>query len=407
MLKQDLSIIVSGFLSIPVAAETTAITGGTIFTTPNSPPIQSGLIVISKGEIVDVGATGKVVIPDNARIIDATGKFITAGFWNSHVHYTGALEHAAAEPAEDLQRQLTNFFLQWGFVNTVDTGSFLMKTLTIRSRIEAGEVDGPKIITMSGSFVPEGGNPFYVEPIQLPEFLDETMIPSMIGSVLKQGADGIKIFSGSWATPENVVVMMPAHVKATTDAAHRQGAMVIAHPSDSDGARIAVENGVDILAHTFPAEIKGPWDKSLPKKMAARNMALIPTLKLFRIELAKAGLPDRVVDRIESIAVEQTASAHQAGVQILFGTDVGYMEDSDTSAEFTLMERAGLDYRAILAALTTEPTQRFGFSDREGKIAPGHNADLVILGSDPRQATSAFSDVRAVFRGGKIVFERD
>ena len=396
-------------LAIPVEcvwAKTLALVGGTIFTAPQDTPIEQGVVVLDDDKIVSVGLPDTVDIPSDARTIDASGLYITAGFWNSHVHYTGALEFAASKGATELNEILAHTFLRWGFVNTVDTGSWLKNTLRIRERIENGEVNGPRILTAGGGFVPIGGSPYYIAPTKLPELRSPDDAREKVLSTLRAGADGIKLFTGSWGTPNRVVVMEPDDVRAATDAAHEQGALVFAHPSDSDGARVAIENGVDILAHAFPSQMKGPWDKSLPKQMAARNMALVPTLKLWRLELTKEGLPSHIVSRVEKTAIEQTKACHEAGVPILFGTDVGYTQSVDTTEEFRLMERAGMDYKDILASLTTAPVARYEFTETDGRIQENFAADLVLLGSDPRKDVTAYADVVSTIRGGKIIFQR-
>jgi imidazolonepropionase-like amidohydrolase len=57
----------------------------------------------------------------------------------------------------------------------------------------------------------------------------------------------------------------------------------------------------------------------------------------------------------------------------------------------------------ILASLTTNPAQRFGYSTRRGRIAEGMDGDLVVLRADPAQDATAFSKVRYTILGGKII----
>jgi len=203
------------------------------------------------------------------------------------------------------------------------------------------------------------------------------------------------------------VVMDVALVRAVTEAAHARGAFVVAHPSNSAGARAAVEGGVDILAHTFPNERDGPWDRSLPAEMKARGMALIPTLKLWKYELERAGLPaEAVASRIRA-AQDQVRSFAALEGQLLFGTDVGYMRDFDPSDEYRFLAEAGLGFREIHAMLTTAPAERFGAAERTGRIAPGLDADLVALEGDPETDPAAWTRVRFALRRGALVYERE
>ena len=68
------------------------------------------------------------------------------------------------------------------------------------------------------------------------------------------------------------------------------------------------------------------------------------------------------------------------------------------------MSRAGMSFQGLLASLTTNPAQRFGYATHSGRIAKGMDADLVVLSADPAQNTSAFSKVRYTIRGGDIIY---
>lgn len=96
----------------------------------------------------------------------------------------------------------------------------------------------------------------------------------------------------------------------------------------------------------------------------------------------------------------------QLGGQLMFGTDTGFLHDYDVSEEYKQLYLAGLSYRDVLAMLTTEPAQRFRVADSEGKIAPGMNADLTILSSDPASGDSgAFTRVRYTIRSGRVIYD--
>jgi imidazolonepropionase-like amidohydrolase len=94
----------------------------------------------------------------------------------------------------------------------------------------------------------------------------------------------------------------------------------------------------------------------------------------------------------------------QAGGEVLFGTDVGYIDHFDTALEYTQMSRAGMSFAQILASLTTNPARRFGYAGRSGRIARGMDADLAVLRDDPAKDITAFSKVEFTIRGGSKTF---
>jgi imidazolonepropionase-like amidohydrolase len=139
------------------------------------------------------------------------------------------------------------------------------------------------------------------------------------------------------------------------------------------------------------------------EQMKRQKMSLIPTLKLWKFEAAKTGASPEDQLKFQSRAAQNLTAYAEAGGQILFGTDVGYMTDYDTTEEFAAMARAGMTPMQILASLTTAPAERFGESNRHGRIATGMDADFVILGADPAQDAANFAKVCATYRGGKLI----
>jgi imidazolonepropionase-like amidohydrolase len=375
---------------------------------PEATATPDGVVVIRSGLITAVGRRADVIVPPGATVIDCTGGTVTAGFWNSHVHFTGSpFQGADTAPATRLADGLRAMLTSHGFVRAVDTGSWLANTLALRRRVESGEIPGPSIITAGSGFAPPGGSPYYILPARLPELSDATLTISLVNDELDRGADVVKLFTGSWARRDAIVVMPVGIVRAAVEAAHRRGKLVIAHPSNSAGARAAIEGGVDILAHTFPSELdRRPWDRALPGMMREREMALIPTLQLWPYELRKLGLPPAVVDAVLGNGRAQLRAFAELGGQILFGTDVGYMTDYDPRDEYVYMQEAGLSYAQILAALTTAPAARYGAAARTGRLAPGLVADIVVLEGDPAQDIRALARVRATVRDGRVVYRK-
>ena len=69
----------AALIAAPLAAQTTAITGGKVVIGDGSAPIEGGTVLIEGDRVVAAGAN--VTIPANARQIDATGKWVTPGLF--------------------------------------------------------------------------------------------------------------------------------------------------------------------------------------------------------------------------------------------------------------------------------------------------------------------------------------
>jgi imidazolonepropionase-like amidohydrolase len=379
------------------------ITGARVYTAPGAGPIDRVTLVVRDGKLAEILADSSAQPPSAERTIDAAGKVVVAGFWNCHVHFTepkwtdaGALTEAT------LSQHLRDMVNSHGFTSVVDTGSDPVNTLALRKRIEGG-VAGPRIFLAGGSFVGEKGSPAYLE-VKLPEVTTPEQATRMTRDVLAQGADHIKIFTGSYVgTGPPVHLLLPV-VQAVTTEAHSQKRLVVAHPQSLEGTQLAVDGGVDVLAHTAPQG--GAWSPALVESMIAKKMSLIPTLKLWRFELTRMKVPPIAVDRTQATAVRQLGVFAKAGGDVLFGTDLGYMTDYDPTEEFQRMAEAGLSFDQILAALTVNPTRRFDDAAAGGTVESGKAADLVVLGSDPTAKIENFADVVYTVRDGRVVYER-
>ncbi len=391
--------------------DVTAIVGGRACTAPDAEPIDDAAILIRDGRFEAVGPRSEVRIPADARIIDAGGCTVTAGFWNCHVHFmdfmgTPRWTDAATAPADRLAEGLREIYLQHGFTSVFDLGSLLANTVALRERIEAGEFPGPRILTTGMMMLPAGAVPEVARPYAPFEVGDADDGVDAVRKTLASGADAIKIVAVQSAGVPAPVPMNPDAIRAIADEAHRRGALVFTHPQTAAGVRAAVDGGVDIIAHT--TEQGGPWDPTLIADMVERDVSLIPTIALYRIlkGLRREATPQEFEAQVDqSGMVRQLRDFAAAGGRILFGTDVGVYAETDMGDEFRYMSMAGMDWRAILASLTTAPAERFGFAERCGRIVPGFDADLVILERDPAQDPMAFAAVRMTMRAGRVVYE--
>lgn len=383
--------------------------GAKVYRAPSTPAIPSATILVQGGRILDVGPAAAVVVPKGATVIRVDGLTAVAGLWNSHVHFfKPEWLDAANRPASDLTRHLRLMLTRYGFVHAVDTGSFLSNTLALRKRIQSGEVPGPAILTAGEPLYPKNGLPEVAKSItrkaglpDLPEVATPDEARAWAERHLADGADLLKVFSGAGYSG-HVTVMPPAVIRAVVEAAHAKGKRVAAHPQNVAGRRAAVEGGVDLLGHT--PDPSGEDNAEMVRVLAARRIAVTPTLKLWGVDVP----PDWTEAQRQGVlerGIGEVRLLRAAGAVIIFGTDVGYMDDPDPRDEYRDLLRAGLSFDEILASATTTPARFFGLDHETGRIAAKMSADIVFLGTDPGEDAIALADVRLALLDGRVVFD--
>lgn len=397
------------FTIVSAESNTLALIGARIYPSPSAKPINNGTVLVRDGKIIAVGEKAQIKVHPDMMKIDCAGLTLAAGFWNSHVHFTELKwENAASLSSAQLTQQLQDMFTRYGFTTVFDTGSYWEITKAIRQRIESGEVKGPRIFSTGEILFPKGGTPppdllkaSGTIARQMPEIENKQQAIELVRQKLRSGVDGVKIYAQTFWDPD---LKMPLEViKAITAEAHRHGKFVFVHPSNSYGLEAAIDSGVDILVHTTPQTSR--WDDALIARMKRANIALIPTLTLWRIEGERGGAPTEAVQRFLGGGINQLRAYFQAGGKILFGTDIGYIPDYDPTEEYQQMGKAGMRFQDILASLTTTPAERFGGPNRTGRIAPGMDADIVLLAADPASDIKALSEVRYTIRKGRIIYQ--
>jgi imidazolonepropionase-like amidohydrolase len=377
-------------------AQDLAITRVTVYAAPDAPAQADVTVVIRHGVIEGVGE--HLRIPKNIQTIACPGCFVFAGFWNAHVHFMEPQwNQAASQPAEKLTRQMSEMLTHSGFTTVVDTGSDGENTIALRRRVENGEVLGPRIFTAGIPIFPAHALPYYLE--QLPPELKAKMgqpetasdAAAIVDKNRAAGCDIVKLFTGSIVSPGHITPMQVTIARAAADEAHRHGQRVFAHSSNLEGTKVAIDAGVDVLAHT--PEVTSGIDEAMMRRMIAQHMTIIPTLKLFSRDedIAKIGGLDY--------------RFRQLGGRLVYGTDTGFLPDYDQSEEFRQLAKAGFGFREVLGMLTTAPAELFELSPHEGKVMPGMRGDLTILSEDPASGhPEAFTKVRYTIRGGKVLW---
>jgi imidazolonepropionase-like amidohydrolase len=139
---------------------------------------------------------------------------------------------------------------------------------------------------------------------------------------------------------------------------------------------------VDVIAHTTPRT--GAWDEALLSQISRTHAACAQ-------------------DTVAASSIGQLRAWIDCGGAVLFGTDLGAI-GPDPSEEYALMRAAGMNFRKLLASLTTVPAARFGDATVRGQIAGGFEADLVAFEGDPERDVGAMANVKYTIRSGKIIY---
>jgi imidazolonepropionase-like amidohydrolase len=387
-----------------LARGTLAIQRARIYVSPTDPPIDDGTVLVRDGVIAAVGA--QIAVPPGAQFVPCDHCIVAAGFWNTHVHFTEPDKWSMAQwkSAATLNPQLADMFLSRGFTTVIDLGSNPADTFSIRRRIEQGQLTGPYIYTAGTALYPPHGVPFYLREAMpgwmtrlMPQPDSPEQAQRIVRNNLNSGADVTKLFTGSWIERGRVLPMPLNIAQAAVTTSHLNGRIVFAHPSSFAGTQVAIQSGVDVLAHV-PDDTRG-ITPDLFAAMVRRNMAMTPTLKMFTTTVTS---DPHYMDPMYA----EVRTFHSLGGTLLFGTDVGYMTDYSTEGEFEALGKCGLDWRDVLAMLTTNPATRMGVQDRKGTVTAGKLADLVVLNADPAADLKNFSRVQVVVRSGAVVWQR-
>jgi imidazolonepropionase-like amidohydrolase len=377
-------------------AQDLAITRATVYSAPDAPARRDVTVVVLHGVIAGVGE--HLRIPKDIETISCQGCVVLAGFWNAHVHFMEPKwNEAASQPADKLASQMSEMLTHSGFTTVVDTGSDGENTIALRRRVESGEVLGPRIMTAGIPIFPAHALPYYLAelPAELKVKMAQPETPAEAATIVDKnraaGSDIVKLFTGSIVSPGHITPMQVAIARAAADDAHRHGQLVFSHSSNLEGTKVAIEAGVDVLAHT--PEVTSGIDEAMLRRMIAQQLTIIPTLKLFS--------RDDDIANIRGLDYR----FHHLGGRLVYGTDTGFLTDYDQSEEFRQLMQAGFGFREVLAMLTTAPAELFHLSQREGKVIPGMRGDLTILSEDPASDyPEAFTKVKYTIRGGNVLW---
>jgi len=251
-----------------------AIVGGTLIDGNGGPPVANATVVVRGGRIVAVGTSARVPPPRGARVIDATGKFVTPGFVDTNVHvsiYSGLENFARYQDRfTDVVIEAAQRHLKVGVTTIRDSYGMIAPLAEARAAFRTGRALGPRL-QFAGNIVGWGGPwsfSFTGRPPENLSLLQEQMQDAItrgggeelvnmepdslrraINKYLDLGVDFLKfggtshfgypIFIGFSERAQHVIV----------DAVHARGLVAETHSTTPEGLRVSLLAGVDLVQH--------------------------------------------------------------------------------------------------------------------------------------------------------------
>jgi imidazolonepropionase-like amidohydrolase len=94
--------------------------------------------------------------------------------------------------------------------------------------------------------------------------------------------------------------------------------------------------------------------------------------------------------------------AHEAGVDIVFGTDAAVYPHGENARQFPIMVQRGMSPMGAIRSATSLAARHMGRAGQVGCVAPGCYGDLIAVDADPLADIRALSDVAVVVKGGLV-----
>jgi imidazolonepropionase-like amidohydrolase len=390
-----------------------------------------GLVVVTEGKIVGVGASANV--PPGAEVIDLGDATLLPGFIDAHTHLTGdssddwrqdtldRLQKSLAEQALD-SSVYAKRTLMAGFTTVRDVGAPGRIDVALRNAIHDGVVPGPRMLVAAGAIGTTGGHcddeAGFREGIFEREAGPEQSVANgpdqmryAVRLAHKYGADVIKTCASggvlSLTDDVDTPQLTQEELNALIDEAHALRLKVAAHCHGSEAAKRAIRAGVDSLEHgSF-------FDDEALEMMRAHGVCFVPTLMALvgEQERIKRGVyfPPPILAKANAaslMAKKTFQRALEKNVKIGFGTDAAVYPHGRNAEEFYQMVSLGMKPSAALKTAMSTDAELLGLAGKIGTLETGKFADVVAVPGDPLQDIKQTEHVLFVMKEG-VVYRND
>ncbi len=389
--------------------------------------VRSGRMVTNQvvvfdanGIITAAGPADSTAIPAGVKVIDLSGATCLPGLIDVHTHLTGEPGHSGyAGLGISVPRSTVTgvknarLTLRAGFTTVRNVGADGFSDVALRDGINAGDVEGPRMIVSGPALGITGGH------------CDNNLLPAefhhkgegvadgpwaaraKVREVIKYGADVIKICASGGVLSKGDQPGAPQftleEMQAIAAEAHKLGRKVAAHAHGTQSIKDAILAGIDSIEHSSLIDDEGI---ALAKQHGTYLVFDIYNDDFILSMGEKVGMLPESIEKEKQIGRLQRENfrrAFKGGARMAFGTDGGVYPHGDNAKQFVKMVEWGMKPLDAIQAATINAADLLGWRDKVGAIETGHFADVIAVTGDPLADVRTLENVKFVMKGGAVV----
>ena len=312
------------------------------------------------------------------RVIDLGDMTVVPGLIDAHVHLAIGGPFRANALAD----------LRAGFTTVADQGALTNRVLVLRDSINAGHIEGPRVLA-AGIWVGSKGGVCEFTGIGIAGGADGFV--QRVQQNVAAGANLTKVCLSPWpaaslATPDTVEI--PSVVlRSIVNVSHAANRPVTAHAISAGAVRAALDADVDGLVHTAYV------DAALATALRAKGIWMVPTI---------ASLTAGDTSAASRALVAALRIAQGAGVTIVFGTDGGVLPHGKGVDEMEALVAAAFSPFEVIQAATINAAKALVIADSVGEIGVGMSADFIAVRGDPLRDIGVLRNIGLVVSRGRV-----
>ncbi len=387
-----------------------AFTGARILTmNANDEVIENGTLVIDGNRIVAVGKADEVEVPDDAILIDATGKTIMPGIIDTHAHLR-AFRYGLS-PQKDWPYYAN---LAYGITCTHDPSSNSEMSLSQSEMVRAGVMVGPRIFT-TGTILYGAEGDFKAVINSYEDALFAVERTKAFGTF------SVKSYNQPRRDQRQQIIK----------AARELGVMVYPEGGSTFYHNMTqILDGHTSIEHNIPIV---PLYDDVIRLWAASKTANTPTLivnygglngeyywyqttNVWENEKLLKYTPRAIIDsrsrhrtmapmeeyEIGHILTSKSCKKlHDKGVKICVGGH-GQLQGLGVLWEMWNLSQGGMTNAEVLRAATMDGAEYIGMEDHLGSLEPGKLADVIVLDKDPLEDIQHINTVIYTIVNGRM-----